>query len=169
MKFPHFLPPYSRSKAPDARAKTAVVGAHASVRRGYAEARARGHLNHDAGLVAIFGRRRAVDHFERLDRVHGNLVREDFALLIGDGLAVDGERVFGVVAEAVEEAVRIGGDAGRSLRNERAHGRRRTFQRHLIEKLAVDVGVRRRVGFDQVGAGGDGDRGGGSGQLSGPL
>jgi hypothetical protein len=43
----------------------------------------------------------------------GKLVGEDLALLVGDGLAVDGEGVGGVVAEAVEEAVGVGGDAGR--------------------------------------------------------
>ena len=41
----------------------------------------------------------------------GNLVGEDLALLVGDGLAVDGERVGSVIAEAVEEAVGVGGDA----------------------------------------------------------
>ena len=35
----------------------------------------------------------------------GQLVREDLALLVGDGLPVDGEGVLRVIAEAVEEAV----------------------------------------------------------------
>ncbi len=35
----------------------------------------------------------------------GKLIGEDFALLIGDGLTVDGEGVLRVIAEAVEEAV----------------------------------------------------------------
>ena len=76
----------------------------------------------DAGLAAVLGGRRAVDDFEGLDGVGGKLVGEDFALLVGDGLAVDGEGVGGVVAESVEEAVGVGGDAGRGEGDEGAEG-----------------------------------------------
>ena len=50
--------------------------------------------NDHAGLVSVFRRRRAGDDFEGLDGIEGNLVRKDFALLVGDGLAVNGKRVF---------------------------------------------------------------------------
>ena len=83
------------------------------MRRGHALARARGRDNHHAGLASVFRGRRARDHFHGLNRVEGNLVGEDFALLVGDRLAVDGERIFRVVAQAVKETVGIGGDSRR--------------------------------------------------------
>ena len=63
------------------------------------ESRARRHLDHQAGLIAIFGRRGAFDHLHRLHGVERDLIREDFALLVGDGLAVERERVRSVIAE----------------------------------------------------------------------
>ena len=105
------------------------------VRRGHALARARGHVDHDAGLVAIFGRRRARDDLHRLNRIQGNLVGEDLALLVGDGLAIDRERVLRVIAQSVEKAVGIGGDSRRRQRHQRTHRRRLALQRHLVEQF----------------------------------
>ena len=122
------------------------------MRRGDALARARGDVDDQAGLAAVFGRRRAVDHFKGLNRIHRDLVGKDFALLIGDGLAVHGERVFRMIAEPVEKPVRIRGDSGGCEGDQRAHGGRRAFQRDLVEKLAIDVGVRGRIIFDQIAA-----------------
>jgi len=85
-----------------------------------AESGARGHDDHKASFVAVLGRRRAFDHLHGLHGIHGDLVGEDLALLIGDGLAIDGERILGVIAHAVKEAVGVGGDAGRGEGDERA-------------------------------------------------
>jgi len=89
------------------------------IRRGHrssgscdALAGAGGYVDDDAGLAAELGRRRAVDDFERLDGLGGKLVGENLALLIGDGLAVDGERVGGVVAEAVDRKIAENGKRG---------------------------------------------------------
>jgi len=61
--------------------------------------------DHEAGLVTVLGRGSTGDDLNGLNGVGGKLVGEDLALLVGNGLAVDGEGVGGMVAEAVEEAV----------------------------------------------------------------
>ncbi len=86
-------------------AKTAVGSCNAALGRGHALAGARGDVDHYAGLLAEFRWRRAGNHFHRLNRIEGNLVGEDFALLVGDRLAIDRERVLRVVAQSMEEAV----------------------------------------------------------------
>ena len=83
--------------------------------------RARGDVDDHAGLFAEFGRRRAGDDFHGLDRIERNLVGKDFALLVGDRLAIDGERVLRVIAHAVEETVGIGGNSRRGQRDQRTH------------------------------------------------
>jgi hypothetical protein len=50
---------------------------------------ASGGHDHEAGLVAIFGRGRAADDLYRLNGVRWELVGKDLALLVGDGLTVD--------------------------------------------------------------------------------
>ncbi len=99
----------------------------------------------------------------------GKLVGEDLALLVGDGLAVDGEGVGGVVAEAVEEAVGVGRDAGGGQRDQRAERGGLALQRHLVEQVAVHVGVECGVVFDQVAAGLDGDGLAAAGDLQNQL
>ena len=69
-------------------------------------------------LSPIFGGRRAGDDLHRLDRIERNLVGENFALLVGDGLAIDRERVLGVIAQPVEQAVGIGRDSRRGQRHQ---------------------------------------------------
>ena len=69
--------------------KRAVGCGDVAVRLGDAQAGARGHHDHQAGLAAIFGGRRALDHLHRLHGVHRKLIRENLALLVGDRLAVD--------------------------------------------------------------------------------
>ena len=105
-----------------------------------------GDVDDEAGFVAVLGGRRAGDDLDGLDGVGGDLVGEDFALLVGDGLAIDGEGVGGVIAEAVEEAVRVGGDAGRGKSYERAEGRRLAFKRDLGEEAR---GLRRCERWDR--------------------
>ena len=112
MKLPHLAPPYARSNPALARAEAAERSGHVAVRLSHAKTGAGGHVNDHAGLVAVFGRRRALDHFHGLYRVQRNLVREDFALLIRDRLAIERERVRRVIAQSVKQAVRIGGNAG---------------------------------------------------------
>ena len=86
---------------------------------GDAETGAGGGHDHKAGLAAVFGGRRALDHLNGLHGVDRELVGEDLALLVGDGLAVDGEGIGGVVAKAVEQAVGVSRDARRGQRHQR--------------------------------------------------
>ena len=62
-----------------------------------------------------------------------------------------------MVAEAVKEAVGVGGDAGRGERDQRAERGGRALQRHLVEQVAVNVDVESGVVFDQVARGLDRD------------
>ena len=57
-----------------------------------------------------------------------------------------------MIAQAVEEAIRIGRDAWRGERHKRAKRRRWAFERKLLEQVAIHIGVRRRVRFDQIAA-----------------
>ena len=70
-----------------------------------------------------------------------------------------------MVAEAVEEAVGVGRDAGGGERDQGTEGRRRAFERQLFHLAAVHVGVEGGVGLDQVPARLDGDGLGASGNL----
>ena len=124
----------SRDRCAGGGAEGAVGGGDAAGRLGDALPGARGDLDDEAGLAAVFGRRRARDHLERLDGVGGKLVGEDLALLVGDGLAVDGEGVRGVVAEAVEETVGVGSDAGRGQGDQRAERGGLALERELVER-----------------------------------
>src|SRR4029077_6904980 len=67
-------------------AKRTVGGREASGRLHHAQARARGRLDYQASLIAKFRRRSTGNDFQRLHGVGGNLIGEDLALLVGDGL-----------------------------------------------------------------------------------
>ena len=151
------------------RAEGAIGGADASGGLCDSLARARGGDDDEAGFVAVLGRGRAGDDLDGLNGVGGNLVGEDLALLVGDGLAVDGEGVGGVIAEAVKEAVGVGCDAGGGFGHQRAEGGRLALHGNLGEQVAVDVGVEGGVGFDQVAGGLDGDCLGGAFNLEDEL
>ena len=75
------------------------------------EARLGHDVHHEAALVAVLRRRDAGDDFHRLHRVRRDLVRVHAALLICNRLVVDRELRLRVIADWVEEAVRIGDDA----------------------------------------------------------
>jgi len=55
-----------------------------------------------------------------------------------------------VVAQAVKEAVGVGGDAGCCRCDKRAERRRLAFKRNFDEHVAIDIGVEGGVGFDKV-------------------
>ena len=55
-----------------------------------------------------------------------------------------------MVAQAVKEAVGVGGDAGCCRCDKRAERRRLAFKRNLDEHVAIDIGVEGGVGFDKV-------------------
>ena len=104
-EIPPLLAAPGQIKAGRRRPESAIRAAHTAGRLGYSLSGARSSHNHQAGLATILGRRRAADDFDRLNRVSGNLVGKDLALLVGNRLAIHGEGIGGVVAEAVEEAV----------------------------------------------------------------
>ena len=112
---------------------------------GYTLARACGRYDHHAGLASVFRGRRAGYDFHRLDRIEWDLIGKDFALLVGNRLAVEAERILRVVAEPVEKAIGIGSDSRRGQRNQRTQGRRPASQGNFVEQLPVDVGVEGRV------------------------
>jgi hypothetical protein len=85
-----------------------VRSAHTAVRGGHALTGPRGRYNHNAGLASVFRRRRPGDHRQGFDRIDWKLVGKDLALLVSNWLAVDAERIRGVVADPVEEAIGIG-------------------------------------------------------------
>src|ERR1700737_2237079 len=70
-------------------AKRPVRSGHASGWLLLSETGARGDLDYKTRLVAVFRGRSAGDHLHRLDRIYRDLVGENLALLIGDGLAVN--------------------------------------------------------------------------------
>ena len=111
------------------------------MRRGHALSRAGGHVDHHTGFVSILGWRRSVDDFQGLNGVNRNLVGENLALLVRDRLAVHRERILRVVAQAVEKAVRIGRDARRCERHQRAERRRSAFERKSVESVARSTSV----------------------------
>ncbi len=109
-----------------------------------------GHDVHDqAALVAVLGRRDAGDDLHRLHGVGRNLIRVDAALLIGHRLVVDRELRLRVVADRMEEAVRVGHDTWRCQRDHLIQSGRR-FERQLLDQALIDVRVRGRVALEQV-------------------
>ena len=116
--------PLTDRKLPDrVRAAADVDIAGRTLERAVAERRAAGRLrliepglghdvHHQAALVAVFGRRHARDDLHRLHGVRRDLIRVQAALLVGDRLVVDRELRLRVVADRMEEAVRVGDDAG---------------------------------------------------------
>ena len=130
--------------------KATVRRGDATVRRGHPLAGARGDVDDQTRLVAVLRRWRTGNHLHRLDRIQRNLVGKNLALLIGDGLAIDRERVLGVIAQAMKKAVRVGGDAWRGERNQRAYRGGSALQRKLVEQAAVHVGVKYGRIFQKV-------------------
>src|SRR5271156_2681978 len=107
------LSPVREIGTPVRGSKRSVGGGNTPVRCSYTLARASGGNDHDARLASVFRWRRAGYDFHRLNGFDGKLIGEDLALLVGDRLAVDGERIRGVVADAVEETIGIGSDSRR--------------------------------------------------------
>src|SRR6202451_257186 len=141
MKLPHLGAAVKEITAPGSRTEAAVRAIDTARRLCNSLTGARGGNDYEAGFATVFGWRRAADDFNGLDGVGRKLVGEDFALLVGDGLAVDGEGVFSVVAEAVEEAVGIRRNAGSGGGDEGAERGGLAFERDLDEEVAIDVGV----------------------------
>ena len=120
------------------------------MRCGDSQARAGGHHHHQAGLAAILGGRRAFDDFHRLHGVDRELIGEDLALLVRNRLAVDGERVRGVIAESVKKAVGVGRNSRGGERHQRTERRGLAFERQLVEKLPIHVRVSGCIGLHQI-------------------
>ena len=79
-----------------------------------------------------------------------NLIRVQAALLVGDRLVVDRELRLRVVADRMEEAVRVGHHARRRQRDDLVQAAGRGFDRQLRDQALVDVGVRRRIALEQI-------------------
>ena len=73
----------------------------------YAKAGTRRCIDNEAGLIAKLRVRSSRYDFHRLNGVYRDLRRECFALLIVDRLSVNIERSLGVIAERMEESIRI--------------------------------------------------------------
>ena len=94
-------------KATVRRAKAAVRGFHAAHRFCLAQAGTRRHLDDQTRLVTKFGGRSAGDDFQRLNRIDRDLIGKDFAGLIRNRLAIDRKRALRMVADGVNQAVRV--------------------------------------------------------------
>ena len=149
-KIAPFLAAIAKVKANVGRAEAAVGGGNVALGLGQALSRARGHVNHGAGLFTIFSGRRAGNHFERIHRVERNLVGKNLALLVGDRLFVHREGSLRVIAKRMEGSVGVGGDAGRSQRDRRTERRGSALQGKPFDNGAIDIGVERRRLFQKI-------------------
>ena len=150
-------------------AEIAIGGINRSGRLCNALAGARGGHDDETRLAAVLGRRRATDNLDGLNGIGRKLVGEDLALLVGDRLTVDRERVGGVIAQAMEKAVGICSNAGGGFSDQRTERGRGALERHLLEQVAVHVHVECRIVFNQVAAGFDRDGLAASGNLQNQL
>ena len=76
----------------------AVFGGKTAMRL-LSEPRASNRSYHERGLIAVLGRGSSINRFHGLNSVQRNLRREEVALLVGDGLVVDGKTHLGVIAK----------------------------------------------------------------------
>ncbi len=143
--------------AADGQPEPAAYGAEAAIRRehgacrlGNAEARPCRNFDHQARFVAIFSRWSSRHGFDRLNRVQRNLVGEDLALLVRNGLPIYRERILGVVTESVKQAVRVCHHARRRQRHQRTHRRRLALQWHPFGQVGVHVRMKTGVVLYQV-------------------
>src|ERR1035438_10525891 len=91
-------------------AEATVAGGHVAVRCRRTQARTRGHVNDQTRFVAELSGWSTGDDRHRLHGIEWNLIGKYFALLIGDGLAVERKRVLGMIAHTVEKSIGIGCD-----------------------------------------------------------
>src|SRR5258708_29177411 len=82
-----------------------------------AQARARGDLRDEAGLVTKFDVRSSRGDFHALDGAGWKLRGEHLALLIADRWSIDDEAGLRMVAQGMKESVAIGGNATRAIHN----------------------------------------------------
>ena len=117
----------------DRRGERSVAGGHRTRRLRLVETGLGDDVHDEAALVAVLGGRHAGDDLHRLHRLWRNLIRVDTALLIRNRLVVDGELRLRVVADRMEEAVRVGHDAGRGERNRLIEAADR-LERQLVDE-----------------------------------
>ena len=111
-KIPHqeVSPPlsaYSQREIRRWRAKGSVLLGKAAVRRVISYAGARNGIYHHTGFVPVFCLSRPGYYLQRLDGIQRNLVGEDLAVLVGDGLIVERNLGLGVIAQRVKETVGV--------------------------------------------------------------
>ena len=131
-------------------AERPIAGAETSERLQRSQSRFGHRGHHQAGLIAIFRRRRARNRLERLDGVQRQLVRRLLVLLIAHRLIVDGILRLRVIAQGMEKSVGILDHSryghGQDIRNALAQAGLREFR----EQAAIDIGMRHGGGLDQV-------------------
>src|ERR1700761_1250445 len=102
------FPAIAKIEASGGRSKAAVRSSDIACWCRQALARSRRCHDHQAGLPSVFGRRRAGNDLKGLNRIRRQLVRKHLALLVGNRLPIYRKRVRGVIAETVEEPIRVG-------------------------------------------------------------
>src|ERR1700730_3537224 len=86
-------------------AETAIGSGDSTLRSGHALARTCGYVDDNARLLAVFRGWCTGDDLQRLDRIKGDLVGENFALLVSNRLTINRKRVLRVIAHSVEETI----------------------------------------------------------------
>lgn len=134
--------------------EAAVGGTNAAFGMEGAESGLGGGAGDERGFVSVLGGNDAFYDLHGLDGVDGNLIGEGFALLIADGLAVDGVGGVGMFAERVEHAIGVGGDAGTGEGDGVADAVSAADERKLVDEIAADVGLVSGVGLKLAVGGG---------------
>ena len=130
------------------RPKGTVLRRKATVRL-LAEARSRHRCHDQRCLVAVLGGSAAVDSFDRLNGIQGNLRGKEAALLIRNGLIVDRESHLRVISERMKKTIRVRHHCRRGKRDDVAEPGCDRRGRHLGKQRVVDVRVCRWRRLDQ--------------------
>src|ERR1700758_132064 len=110
----------------------------------------------ERGFVSILGGDDAFDDLHGLNCIDGNLIRKGLALLIADGLAINGVRRIRVLPERVEHAVGVGGDSGAGESDGVTDAGSTADEREPVDEGAADVGLIGGIGLKLAVGGGRG-------------
>lgn len=130
--------------------KAAIGSRHFSVRLCNALSGMSRHVDYNAGLVAVLGRRSSSDDFHGLNRIERNLIGKHFALLVSDWLTINGERVLSMIAQTMEQAIRMSNDPRRRQSQQRTDPGGLALQGNLVKQSAVHIGMEVRIVLYEV-------------------